>query len=301
VSGAAAVCRWEADTPLVTNDILEARSAYALLEARALGAEQNIALLRARATQLAQVSQDAAAHSGVLSEYVAGQASANARLISDQAGQVAPDITLQDLISALGLSTALAEAAMPGQAIGGLQAKVQCFVSLQTAPDGVSRSVALRLYQPEIGAAGALATASFTIEKIPPLGGAPPPGALYGVLQDTQAIFSSPSWSRFLDPSGASPAAALVVRATQTLADSANWRMPDLEAQAVTMAALQTSLADLAASSLGGQALSAWRAAAVALGTLAAAPHAGAYSAGDLFTLTRALDTANARARAVTP
>jgi hypothetical protein len=276
--------------PLITGNILEARMAYSALEALAAGAEQNAALLQATVANLAAIPAEQAVRSQVLHDFVVNQAAANSQLVADQAAQVSPDVSLEGFIASLGLAVALAEASMPDRTINSVKAVVQSYLTLDTGPDGVSKVVGLRLYQPDLGAPTALATTTFEIAKTAPVTGAPTPRSLYVVLQEKQAVFSHPFWTTFT--AGAPPAqlaANVVTQVTMMLADTEAWRMPFLVDHATAIAALETSLAAAIGPAAPSPTVAAYAGAVAALSALTAAPRPF-YVAGDLYALTAALD-----------
>jgi hypothetical protein len=286
--------------PLVADNILEARSAYAALEVRAQFAEQNAALFKTTIDNLSLQTQTLAGQNAAAHDYAAGQAATNSQLVADQAGQVSPDITFEGFVAALGLAVALAEATMPGRTINQVQASVQSYLALTEGPGGATE-VGLRLYQPELGAPTALATTTFELAKVAPAAGAPTPRSLYAVLEDLQAAYSDPFWIAFTDGSPpTAPAQALVAQVSALMGDVDAWKMPYLLTQAAAVAGLETRLAALAGASVGAA-----RAAVLASTATALAAVAGmsrqTFTAGDLYALTAALDATAAAARLLVP
>ena len=115
--------------PLITDNIFEARSAYADLELSAQAAQQNVVVLRATVDQLSAAHASLIDSVRVQGEFTASQIAANGTLTAQQAGAVSPDLTLDNFIAALGLSIALAEATMPDRSIGSVSASVQSFLT----------------------------------------------------------------------------------------------------------------------------------------------------------------------------
>src|SRR5262249_33705266 len=106
-----------ASTVLVAGSLDEARSAYAALQLRTATAEQQTAVLRTTVETLRSAQQPIVDRANLLTQFTVSQAQSNATLIAQQAGQVSPDIGLQDFINHLGLAVALGEASMPDRVI----------------------------------------------------------------------------------------------------------------------------------------------------------------------------------------
>ena len=93
--------------PLITDDIFEARAAYASLEVRTLTAEQNVSLLQNTIGNLAAGQQSTAQSAATLRQFSAGQIQSNSQLLSQASQTISPDISLESFIASLGLSAAM--------------------------------------------------------------------------------------------------------------------------------------------------------------------------------------------------
>ena len=289
--------------PLVTDNIFQARALYSALEVRAVNAEQNVAVLRDAVSSLAAARQDVAGKTSLMGEYVSSQAAANSQLLADQAGQVSPDLPLDQFIASIGLAVALGEASMADRTISAVQVTAQGYLSLGAAADGAPRTVGFRLHQPELGAPVALATAQFSIAKTSGSPGAPMPRNLYPLLQEKQALFSDPFWSRFLagQPPGR-PAAQIVAEIGKILAAVNVWTMPFLVAGVVTIGGYESELAGAIGSAAPAERVAAFAAVAGAMVNLAKSLDPavrGSYVAGDVYALATAVDATTRMAAAL--
>lgn len=274
--------------PLITNNIDEARLAYTALENRAVSAEQRADTLQTTVDRLTTAQPILAAVADRLSQRAVDQEAANAQLRAQQAGQVSPDTPLDRFIASFGLAAALGEATMADRAVTSIAATVQGFL---VAPAG-GAAPALRFYQPEFGAPGTAGSASFEITKTPPAAGAAAPRTLYAVLRDKQAMFDDPFWARFVTAAvpPSQPARQIVVELAKVLAAAGSWDFAFLVREAATLAALESTLAGLAAPSPRA---ASYAAAVTALSSLVAAlapTVKAAPVAGDVYALASALD-----------
>ena len=279
--------------PLITDNILEARGAYAALELRAQSAQQSVAALQSTVEQLSSVHQSLVESATIQNQFAVGQVQTNAQLTAQQAGQVSPDISLESFIASLGLAVALGEASVPDRTINSVTATVQSYFTLDIGTDGVP-TAGLRLYQPELGAPTALATISFEIAKVTPKPGTPAPRTLYIVLQYKQSVFADSFWAKFTTGTPPShPAALIVAEMVKMLANVGGWNLPYLVQEAAIVAGLETSLATLVGAASPSAQASAYANAAGALSTLTKSLDPATRSnfvAGDLFALVAALD-----------
>jgi hypothetical protein len=281
--------------PLITEDIFQARSLFNGVEVRAQNAEVASAILQSTVDRLTTVHASLVEHAVLQQSFVLGQIQVNAQQTAQQAAAVSPDLTLDNFIASLGLSIALAEATMPDRTISAASATVQSFLTFAVGPDGKSSTVGLRLYQPELGAATALATTSFDLTKIPGGLTSPAQRSLYAVLQEKQALYSGSFWTALSsDSPPAAPATQLVAEIVNVFAAIGNWSFPYLLQEAAAIAAFESSIAVAVAASPppGTAPLVANYASSVAnLSTLIAALNGRAmHVAGDLYALTSALD-----------
>lgn len=287
--------------PLITSDIFQARSAFATMELRADAAEVALASLRSSVETLSAAQNQITANAGIEHRFTLGEIAINAQQNAQQAGQVSPDLSLQNFIAALGLSIALAEATMPGRTISTVSASVQSFLTFNPGADGVTKEPGLRLYQPELGAPTALATTSFDLNKTPSAEGAPAPRSLYSVLLDKQALYAGSFWTSL---AAGKPAAApaIVAEIGKVLAEIGAWSFPYLLNGAIAIGGFETALADALGIPSAGEAASPYAAAVASLNsltnTLKARPM---FVAGDLYALTVALDLTTTLAMAVHP
>jgi hypothetical protein len=269
--------------PLIAFNLDEARSAYAALELRSSAADLHISTLQNTVDALKVAQAAVVDRAALLTKFTVAQAQSNAQLIAQQAGQVSPDIGLASFINSLGLAVALGEASMPDRTVNSVSTTLQAYLTFGTGADGVSKSVGVRLYQPELGAATALMTASFQIAKVPPEPGVPAPRSLYNVLQAKQALYTDPFWMQI----SSTTAAQILTVIAATFAGVGGWTLPFLIGQAAAIAGLETTMAGLVPAD------GAYSAAVAALTNLTASLNAAdrsAYVAGDLYALTAALD-----------
>jgi len=287
--------------PLITNNILQAKAAYAGLELRVAASQQSVVTLQATVDHLSSI------HAGLIDtvrlqgEFTATQVATNGTLTANQAGAVSPDLTLDNFIAALGLSIALAEATMPDRSINSVSATVQSFLTFAPGPDGKTPVPGLRLYQPELGASTALATTSFDLAKTAPTPGTPAPRSLYTVLQSMQTVFANPFWGKFTTGTPPSaPAQQIVAETVKVFSMIGGWSFPYLLQEAAAFASLQTSLGGLMTNVAPAAPVTAFSTSAAALGELVQTLTTRAqHVAGDLFALTAALDSATNLAEAI--
>ncbi len=286
--------------PLIAFNLDEARSAYSSLELRATAADQHISTLQATVEALKTAQSTVVDRAALLTQYTVAQAQSNAQLVAQQTQQVSPDIPLDSFIGTLGLAVALGEASMPDRTVNSVKTTLQAYLTFDNGADGVSKSVGVRLYQPELGQATALMTASFEIAKIPPAPGVPAPRTLYTVLESKQALYTDPFWVKA--PAGQSPfqaPAQIIAAISATFAAIGNWTFPFLVARAATIATLESSLANLVPATAAADAAASYASAVQALSTLVASLNAprAAYVAGDLYALSASLDATTRAAR----
>jgi hypothetical protein len=144
--------------PLETDDIEEARAAYAALEETLAEVRQRVASLETERIELLERLQ--------------------------QLERSRTELPLAGLIGDLGLAATLGEAAMPGRVIGKLSATVRAFVQ----PDG--EGVGVRLPVPELTGSTPTSTLSFVLAKVPDAGdGTAAPRSVYVVLEDKAAVY----------------------------------------------------------------------------------------------------------------
>lgn len=280
--------------PLITSNIAVARTMYSALEVRAIGAEQNVAVLRDRVATLAAVQQDAAAKTSLMGDFVSSQAAANSQLLARQAGEVSPDFPLDEFIASVGLAAALGEASMTDRTISGVEVTAQGYLTFRRGGDGIPQSVGFRLHQPELGTPTALATAQFSIARTSGTPGAPTPRNLYPLLQEAQTLFGDPYWARFTVGAPAiQPAGQIVVEAGKLLAQVNDWNMPFLVAGIAAIAGYESQLAGALGTAVPAERAAAFGAVAGALASLAGQLDPklrGSYVAGDLYALAAAVD-----------
>jgi hypothetical protein len=290
--------------PLTTDNIDEARVAYAALELRAQNAEANAATLQAQAGRLSSAQQSLSLSASRLHEFVVSQIQANAQLLAQQTAQVSPDLTLDGFIAALGLAAALGEASMPDRAVNSVKVAMQSYLTFTPGPDGVSKVTGLRFYQPEFGAS-ALATTTFEIAKVAGPPGAAAPRSLYAVLQDKQAAFADPFWMAFATGNPAAyPASRIVAGIAGIFAHVDAWNIPYLVQESTAIAGLETTLSALVGKSAPAAPAAAYAAAVARLSALAKALNPATRSnfvAGDLYALTAALDATTKIANTLRP
>jgi hypothetical protein len=287
---------------LITNNIYEARSAYASLEKLTQASQQNVVTLQATVDNLTAIHAQLVDSVRLQGEFTASQISTNGQLTAQQATAVSPDVSLDNFIASLGLSIALAEATMPDRTINGVQATVQSYLTFSTGPDGVTKVPGLRLYQPELGEPTALATTSFELAKTVSAN-TPAPRSLYTVLLAKQASFSDPFWVKFSSGSPpVQPAASIVAEVGKVFSMIGNWSFSYLLTEAAVIAGLETTLAGLLTGAAPQDAVTAYTASVQSLtGLIKALGARSLHVAGDLFALAAALDTATTRAAALIP
>jgi hypothetical protein len=287
--------------PLIAFNLDQARSAYSALELRASAAELHISTLQNTVDTLKAAQATVVDRAALLTQYTVAQAQSNAQLVAQQTSQVSPDISLESFIGTLGLAVALGEASMPDRAVNSVKATLQAYLTFDTGADGVSKSVGVRFYQPELGQATALMTASFEIAKVPPAPGVPAPRSLYNVLQSKQALYTSPFWMQFsAGTPPAAPAAQIIAAISATFGAIGGWTLPFLIGQASTIATLETTLAARVAATGQADAVAAYSSAVQALSSLVASlSQRAAYVAGDLYALSTSLDATTRAAQAI--
>jgi len=278
--------------PLITEDIAQAREAYARLEGRLASAERRVSTAEAALGDLLAAHQTLLDTTGVLRQRILDLERANIELQQrlDQVTHLRADVGLVEFVTSVGLAAALGEASMPDRAVSSLSASIRTFLTPEGGVFG------LRFPQPEFGdVAAGLTTTSFQLAKIPAFADAPAPRPLYTVVQDKQLIYSTP---RFADMATASQ---LVASASRLLADTGAWSFSFLVQEARTIGSLEARLADVLPDQPAGT-REALAQAAVALSALTerlitlSRP-----SAGDLLALSTAMDTTSRAARAFLP
>ena len=288
--------------PLITNDILQARSAYNSLELRTQAAEQSAASLKASLDYVTATQPQVSQSLQLQGQYTASQAGINGQLQTNQAETIVPDVPLADFIRALGLAVAMGEASMPDRTISSVSVTLQSYVTADptTLP---STSIGLRLYHPEFGAPTALATTSFDLNKVTLTPGTPAPRSLYAVLQDKQNLFANAFWTRFTTGSPpVQPAQQIVAEAGKTFASIRSWTFPYLNQEATAIAGFETTLATLLTGAVPAPQLAAYTRSVQALANLTGSLAVRSdYAAGDLFALTAALDATTTAAKALLP
>ncbi len=287
--------------PLIAFSLDEARSAYSALELRTSAAELHISTLQSTVDALKVAQSTVVDRAALLTQYTVAQAQSNAQLVAQQTKQVSPDIPLDSFIGTLGLAVALGEASMPDRAVNSVQATLQAYLTFDTGADGVSKSVGVRFYQPELGQATALMTASFEIAKVPPAPGVPAPRTLYNVLQSKQALYTDPFWLNA--PTGQPPSdvpGQIIAVISATFGAIGGWTLPFLIGQASTIATWESTLATQAAATAAPDAAAAYSSAVQALSNLIGSLSAPrAYVAGDLYALSASLDATTRAAQSV--
>lgn len=288
--------------PLITDDIIQARSAYNALELRTQAAEQSAATLKASLDFVTSTQAQIAKSLTLQGQYTASQAGINGQLQTQQVNTIAPDVPLGDFIRALGLAVAMGEATMPDRTISSVSVTLQSYV---TAPDPAvpGSLIGLRLYHPELGAATALATTSFDLNKVTLTPGTPAPRSMYVVLQDKQNTFAKTFWTKFATGNPPmQPAQQIVSEIGKVFASVGTWTFPYLLAEATTFAGLETTLATLLSGSVSAAQLAAYTDAVQSLSSLTQSlgPRSD-YAAGDLFALSAALDATSKTANTLLP
>ena len=299
--------------PLITNNILQARAAYAGLELRVAASQQAVTTLQATVDHLSSV------HAGLVDsvfeqgKFTATQVATNGTLTANQATAVSPEISLDNFIASLGLSIALAEATMPDRTINSVSATVQSFLTFAIGPDGKTQVPGLRLYQPELGAPTALATTSFDLSKTASTPGTAAPRSLYTVLMAKQTLFANPFWSKFSSGNTpVTPAQQIVVETTKIFSMIGSWSFSYVLTEATALAGLETALAGMVLSVLALQGATAStaltaRGAAYTAGVAALAALTQSIAgrtmhvAGDLYALSAALDATTNLAAVLLP
>jgi len=287
---------------LLTNDITQARSAYAGLELLNNATQERVVTLQATVDSLTSLQSKLFETAHLQNQLTLSQISTNAQLTTQQVSTILPDVTLDNFIAALGLSVALAEATMPDRAIGSVSASVQSYLTLTPGPNG-AMVPGLRLYQPELGEPSALATTSFDISKTVAPAGTATPRALYAVLQAKQAAFANTFWTKFSSGNPpVQPAASIVSEIAKIFAAIGSWSFPYLLQEAQTISQLETTLAALIGNAAPQGAVGAYTASAQALSTLVLTISArSVYVAGDLYAVSAALDATTGLALALIP
>jgi hypothetical protein len=287
---------------LLTNDITQARSAYASLELLADASQQRVVTLQATVDNLTSLQSRLFDTVHLQNQLTLSQIATNAQLTTQQVSTILPDVTLDNFIAALGLSIALAEATMPDRSIGSVSASVQSYLTLTPGPDG-ALVPGLRLYQPELGEPSALATTSFDLAKTVAPAGTPAPRSLYTALQAKQAAFANPFWAKFSSGNPpAQPAASIVAEVTKIFSAIGSWSFPYLLQEAGTISGLETTLAGLMGSAAPQSAVAAYTASVQALsGLVQAISGRSVHVAGDLYALTAALDATTGLAITLIP
>jgi hypothetical protein len=282
--------------PLVTDNIEEARTAYQTLEARAQTAEQlaqtlqsTLDQVKARPLRLEEVKD--------IRQVVLNREADNAQLRTQlqQAIVTKADLPLENFIASLGLAAAVGEATMPDRTISSLSATLQTHISMADS------SVGLHFFQPGIDSpSDSLSSTSFEIAKVPPQAGVPAPRNLYIVLQEKQAVYSNPFWTRFKTSTQppSQPANDVVVIVATALANTSAWNFPYLLQSATAIGNSEKTLAALVIAAQPSDAATAYTAAVSSLLALTTAlANKPAAVAGDLLALTGSLDNVTRVAR----
>lgn len=234
--------------PLITDNLEEARRAYAALEARATTAEQraealSLALQQAQAPAAAigRLDGGVEADPAVLRQHIvnveAEKVDLQTKLQAVQ--QQKSDTTFQNFVQAVALAAAIAEATMPERAIPTVSGTLQSYLSPTDA------GVGIRFLPPELAAPSAqygspalqLSSTSFSMSKVTPPAGAAALPSLYTLLQEKQQLYTDPFWSKF--PNGAQALA----ETAKALANSGGWSFAYLVSQAGAIATQEKSLA----------------------------------------------------------
>jgi hypothetical protein len=275
--------------PLITEDIAEAREAYARLEERLASAERRASAAAAGLGDLLATHQTLLDATGVLQQRILDLEGANIELQRqlDQVTRLRADVGLAGFVASVGLAAALGEASMPDRAVSNLSASIRTFLT----PGGGAPG--LRFPQPEFGDVGAgLTTTSFQLAKTPILTDAPAPRPLYIVVQDKQLIYSAPRFA------GIPTAGQLVASTIRLLTDTGAWSFGFLVQEAGTIGSLEAILAGaLPDQPAGARETLAQAAAALSALTerLMTVTNPGA---GDLLALSPAMDATSRAARA---
>lgn len=273
---------------LITDNLDLARSAYAALEGRAASADRRSAVLQAQLAALLR-KPPPASEITALRNRVAALEGENIQLRNqlDQLLHMRSDALLEKIIQGLGLAIALGEASMPDRTIG----RVAVTLTSHVVPDAAGFGI--RFQPPELGAlATGLSTTSFDLSKVPPATGGATPRNLYIVLEDKQRIYTNAFWS------ASAPALNIVVEIAKILADTGAWSFPFLAQQAVLLATGESALADALPATVRPEIAASYRAQVHALQNLAGALVSKADPvAGDLYTLSAALDNTNRAAK----
>jgi hypothetical protein len=278
--------------PLDTDDIDEARVAYAALEARLAGLQQAAAAAQAGAAALLQANRGLIDTIGPLRQRVLDLEGRNAELDAqvDAIAQLRADLTVADLVQSVGLALALGTATLADRTVPSATVNVQSYVAPAGGPVG------LRLQQPELaGLPVGLSSTQFTLAQVPVGPQAPAPRPLFAVLLDKQRLYGGPPFE------GVQAAAQLVAAAAQTLATAGSWTVPYLAGQASTIAGLEGQVAQ-ALLAAGQARAGGLRDAARALGDAATAVATRARPvAADVWTLATLLDASTRAGQALAP
>jgi hypothetical protein len=276
--------------PLVTDNINEARTAYAALENRAAASDTAYAQLRASLDDLRGRQLILAPLGDQLRQSATDQAARNAQLSAQHVVSVSPDMTLGEFVAQIGLAAALGEATMPDRVIPAISCSVQTYVAVD-APSGGGPRFALRFHHPELGDASGLSTTTFQIQRTPPAPGAPVTPSLYAVLIDKQQLYALPAFA------GMAPATQILVLISGLLSAPETWTVAGLAASGASIAAQEQALAPLIQSA-APQAAAALKTAADALLALSTPLQAKPTPvAGDLLELTAGLYVGSKAAR----
>jgi hypothetical protein len=269
--------------PLLTDDIKEARKAYAALESRAIKAEQRAEKLQALLTNLSARPAAEADTTVLLRQRILSLEGENISLQNqfEDLTRLKIDLLLQHFVESIGLAAAIGEASMPDRTIAAIATKIQAYVTPSNT------GIGLRFHQPELGAVhAALSQTSFEIVKVPPSPGEPAPRNLYAVLLEKQRVYTLPFWSRF-DQAG-----AVITEIAKTLSDSGAWNFPYLAQAAIRIAVLERGFAPSVAKVAPPETAATYEQAVSALEALAKQLNTKPNPvAGDLFALTSALDS----------
>jgi hypothetical protein len=286
--------------PLVTENIVEARTAYTALELRASSAETLADALRFQLADVKKRLPESFELIDKIRQHAVDREGDNAQLQTkvDQALQSTADIPLQNFIASLGLAAAIAEATMPDRTIPSVAVTVQSHVAI--LPDS---TLGLRFFQPGVMSdSTSLTSTSLEIARVALHDGQPVPRGFYSVLEDALATFAAPFWAQFTTATQppVQPATELVVAITTFLANTAAWSFPFLLSAAGAIGDLEKSLATLAAAVFPGDTAAAFGSAVDSLQSLVKALTPKAVPVvGDLLALAASLDAATRIARTV--
>jgi hypothetical protein len=278
--------------PLTTENIAQARIAYAALEGRLASAERRASAAAAELGHLLAAHRTLTDTTNVLRQRILDLERDNIELQQrlDQVTHLRADVSLAGFVTSVGLAAALGDASMPNRAVSRLSASIRTYLT----PEG--GGVGLRFPQPELGdIAAGLTTTLFQLAKVPTGAATPTPRPLYTVAQDKQILYGAP---RFAD---LTTAGQLVAAATRLLTDTGAWSFDFLVQEARTIASLETLLADSLPERPAGAREALARAAAALSALTERLMTLSRPSAGDLLSLSTAMDATSRAARTFLP